>query len=498
QPASHDSKWKVTSMAFHTKATDEKPNTDPQPEAAPTPYTLFTNQERWCIVVLIALVGWFSTLSSFIYYPAIPMVAQGLQTSVALINLSVTSYMVLSGIAPAFVGEASDIFGRRPIYGLTLTLYIAANVGIALQHSFAALLVLRMLQSAGISGTFSVAYGVIADIAAPSERGAITTAPSLGPVIGGALAAREGWRWIFWFLAISSGACLIAMTLALPETNRALVSNGGLPPTPTPWSQPLIAGIMRPWNHDRGPSAPRVVVKKRVPNPIGSLRVLTRKDVAVAIIPGSILYMVYSCIHTSLSATFNQTYHLDQLQSGLIYLPFGVGAILSTVVSAKWIDRDYRVVARNHGLPVDKVSGDDLLHFPIEEARMRSVFVPTLSAFCGVVTYGWLVEKRIHMAAPLVFLFLAGFSIQTCFNINNTLVVDINQEAPATAQASFNLVRCVLSAVFVGILQEMIDGIGFGWTFTILGLLCLVSAAFYYVQLKHGMRWRLKRNGIGM
>ena len=39
----------------------------------------------------------------------------------------------------------------------TLTLYFFANVGIGLQDSFAALLVLRMLQSAGISGTFLTA-----------------------------------------------------------------------------------------------------------------------------------------------------------------------------------------------------------------------------------------------------------------------------------------------------------------------------------------------------
>jgi MFS family permease len=118
----------------------------------PLPYTLFTKGERRTIVVLIALAGWFSTLSSFIYYPAISMMATDLQTSTTLINLTVTSYMVVSGIAPSLAGDASDTFGRRPLYVFTLTLYVVANVGIALQHSFVALLLLRMLQSAGISG----------------------------------------------------------------------------------------------------------------------------------------------------------------------------------------------------------------------------------------------------------------------------------------------------------------------------------------------------------
>lgn len=118
----------------------------------PVPYSLFTKNERRGIVAMVALAAWFSTLSSFIYYPAIPMVAKDLDSSIAMINLTVTSYLVVSAIAPAVVGDAADMFGRRPLYAVTLILYIAANIGIAKQQSAVALLLLRMLQSAGISG----------------------------------------------------------------------------------------------------------------------------------------------------------------------------------------------------------------------------------------------------------------------------------------------------------------------------------------------------------
>ncbi|RSL44713.1 hypothetical protein CEP54_014575 [Fusarium duplospermum] len=412
------------------------------------PYTLFTTNERRCIVAMIALAGWFSTLSSFIYYPAIPVIADDLHSSIGMIDLTVTSYLVVSAIAPAVVGDAADTFGRRPLYAITLSLYVATNVGIALQRSAVALLLLRMLQSAGISGTFSVAYGVIADISTPAERGAfvsalsfgITTAPSLGPVLGGAFASGPGWRWIFWFLTIASGFCLSAMTMALPETHRAYIGNGGTQPARL--YRPVAPHIMRPWKGDRGPKTPPLPRKpRRLPNPIKSLRILSRKDVAVSIMPGSFLYTVYCCIHASLATTFMDIYHLNKWQAGLIYLPFGIGAIASTLVSSKWIDHDYQVVAKAHGLPINRVSGDDLLHFPIEEARIRSAFLPTFASFVSVLAYGWLVAKHTHLAAPLACLFVAGFSIQTCFNINNTLLVDINQDAPATAQASSNIIK---------------------------------------------------------
>ncbi|KAM5356572.1 hypothetical protein ACJ41O_003218 [Fusarium nematophilum] len=449
----------------------EKGTQQTQQNPGPIPYSLFTKNERRWIVALISLAGWFSALSSFIYYPAIPIIAEDLHSSIGMIDLTVTSYLVVSAIAPAIVGDAADTFGRRPLYAATLAFYVAANVGIALQHSAVALLLLRMLQSAGISGTFSVAYGVIADISAPSERGAfvsalsfgITTAPSLGPVLGGAFAAGPGWRWIFWFLVIASGSCLVAMILALPETHRAFVGNGGAEPPKL--CRPVAKKIMRPWKDDRGPrSGPPSRRAPRFPNPIKSLRVLSRKDVAVSIMPGSFLYTVYCCIHASLATMFMEVYRLEKWQAGLIYLPFGIGAIISTLTSSRWIDHDYRVVAAAHGLPIDRVSGDDLLQFPIEEARMRSAFTPTLGAFASILVYGWLVDQHVQ--------------------INNTLLVDINQDAPATAQASSNIVRCTLSAALVAALHEMIDAMGFGWTFTVMSVFCLVAGLFYFIELR--------------
>ena len=161
-------------------------------------YTIFRRWEKIYIVSLITFAGWFSTLSSFIYYPVITFVARDIGTTVAKINLTVTSYMIVSGIAPAIIGDLADQAGRRPTYVAALVLYFCANIGIALQDSFGALLSLRMLQSAGISGklsdksdsfvlrlmltsgTFSIAYGVLADISTPGQRGSYVSALSFG------------------------------------------------------------------------------------------------------------------------------------------------------------------------------------------------------------------------------------------------------------------------------------------------------------------------------
>lgn len=162
-------------------------------------YSVFTAAEKWCIVAMVSYAAWFSTLSSFIYYPAIHQLSRIFSVSVDKINLTVTSYMAVATVAPTLVGDTADVLGRRPVYVIALSLYIGANIAIVLSNAYSALLGLRVLQALAISGmlsvlipgslliasgTFSVAYGVITDIASPAERGSFVSAVSFA------------WVWI--------------------------------------------------------------------------------------------------------------------------------------------------------------------------------------------------------------------------------------------------------------------------------------------------------------
>lgn len=134
-------------------------------------YSAFSRVQKNYIISLAAFAGWFSSASSFIYFPAIPAIAQNLDEGIERINLTVTSYLIVSGIFPSITGNAADRLGRRPVFLMALTVYLLSNIGLALQSNFGLLFFLRMLQSAGISGTFSITYGVLSDLFTPAERG---------------------------------------------------------------------------------------------------------------------------------------------------------------------------------------------------------------------------------------------------------------------------------------------------------------------------------------
>jgi MFS family permease len=87
----------------------------------------------------------------------------------------------------------SDNKGRRLSFIICFSIYIVANIGLALQTNYAALLVLRCVQAAGSSATIALSIAVVADIATSAERGkymgyataGILIGPAFGPTLGG-------------------------------------------------------------------------------------------------------------------------------------------------------------------------------------------------------------------------------------------------------------------------------------------------------------------------
>lgn len=360
-----------------------------------------------------------------------------------------------------------------------------------------------MLQSAGSSGTIALAYGVIGDIAPQHERGGyvgiahigFNSAPSLGPVLGGALAQTVGWRWIFRSLAILSGFTLILFLLFLPETGRKIVDNGSRPATGVNMSLLELLRKRRDPKVGHGNSSARPQV--HVPNPFMSLRMVFHKNTALVLSSNAVFYMKYSCVQASLSPLLMKTYGLDTLQVGLTYLAFGTASALASYGAGKITDYDYRKTAVAHGFTINKVSGDKLIDFPIEKARLRSVWYYIFISSTSTLGYGWALQVRAHLSVPLIMQFLVGLAVTGIFNVCNTLIVDLHPDTPATASASVSLTRCLAAAVGLSVQQLLFDSIGAGFTFTLIAGLCYLTVPALIVVRRRGWDWRREKGSRG-
>jgi MFS family permease len=109
------------------------------------------------------------------------------------------------------------------------------------------------------------------------------------------------------------------------------------------------------------------------------------------------------------------------------------------------------------------------------------------------IPYGWVLQQRVHLAAPLVLQFIMGFCFVASLNCLNTLLVDLFPDKPATAAAACNLVRCLLGAIGAAVINQMLSGMGWGWCFVFLGLTMAAGMILLWVEKVYGMGWREKR-----
>ncbi|KNG89189.1 putative MFS transporter [Aspergillus nomiae NRRL 13137] len=466
-------------------------------------YSAFSKAQKRYIVFCTSWAGFFSPVSSQIYYPALNTLAHDLHVSSGLINLTLMSYMIFQGLSPMFVGDFADKAGRRPAYIGCFILYIAANIGLALQNNYVALFILRCLQSAGISTTIALGSGVVSDIATAAERGSymgFVTAgtllgPSVGPVIGGLLAQYLGWRAIFWFLTIFAGAFALQFLLFFPETARKVVGNGSIPP-PT-WNLSLINWYQtRSRRTEEGQEANNNTAEARhkitFPNPLRTLSIVFQKDTSLILLSNAILFAGFYDVSASIPSNYEDLYDLNDLQIGLCYIPFGLGATIASILSGKLLDYNYRRLANRLGVPLHDNSRDQT-DFPIEKARLQLAFPLLTIGSLTVIAFGWVLHFGVHLAAPTTILFVMGLGLTGAFNTVSTLLVDLYPGNASAATASNNFVRCLLGAGATALIDPMLNAMGRGWCFTFIAFVMLATAPLLGVVVRFGPRWRRER-----
>ncbi|KAJ6075722.1 hypothetical protein N7499_007703 [Penicillium canescens] len=465
------------------------------------PYSILPNGGKAFVIVAGSFAALISPLSSSIYLPALDSLSRDMNVSVSLINLTITTYLIFQGLAPSFIGSFSDIHGRRPAYIISFTIYLGANIGLALQNNYVALMILRCIQSSGSSGTVALGSAVMADLSTRAERGkyigyagiGLALGSTLGPVIGGLLDHYLGWRSIFWFLVILSGVCFVVILIAFPETCRAVVGNGSVPPAS--WNRPLWAFCVRRsqfCDEQRAADYTTIQQLKRRPNPISALFLATQKGTGLVLMYGALLYAGYMAVISTLSTQLTSRFGFNSIQVGLCYLPMGMGSISSRWLVGRLLDWNFHREARLQGMTIQKNRQQEIENFNIERARL-AITIPLiyLASLC-IIAYGWVMQYRTALSGPLVMLFFTGLTTTSAFSTLSILVVDIHYQSAATTAAASNLFRCLLGAGATAVASPLIGAIGIGWTATFIAGLWALGSPALWIVFQQGYRWRQK------
>ena len=397
------------------------------------------------------------------------------------------------------VANISDENGRRPAYLVCLVFYMAANLGLALQNSFAALIGLRLLQSVGSSGTIALSIALVGDTVVPAERGVYIAwaslgdlvGPSISPIVGGLIAQKLDWHWIFWILLILGGCFFLPFLLFLPETCRTVVGNGSVPPPLLNWSLTDLIRYRSLQKEDarvdqQTREAP-VKSRFRIPNPLPTLRIAGNLESFLLLLTNAFARACFYAITTDASASFNTIYGFDAIQVSLMFIPVGMGGIASALVTGQLTDWNFRRHARRLRIPVVANEAQSLTDFPIEQARLELGLPLYLAMAVFVITYGWLLEMHVSIAGPIAILFATSFMLCASMQVLNTLMIDLWPGKPAAATAANNLFRCEIGAAASGAIQPMIESIGRGWAYTTFALISVAFTPLSIFMIKRGM-----------
>ncbi|CAD0086413.1 unnamed protein product [Aureobasidium vineae] len=487
---------------------DEKDNqnavsTTEQPLNDDGVYSVFTPTQKKLIVFTASLAGFFSPLSGSIYYPALNTIAEDLGITATKVNLTVTTYMIVQGLAPMLTAGFSDGAGRRPAYIACFVIYLAANFGLALQNNYAALLVLRCLQSGGSSGTIALANGVVGDIVTSAERGSYVAfasvssilGPTLSPILGGLLSQYWDWHGIFWFLLAFGGVFFVPLFLFFPETCRDVVGDGSIPAPKLNWN---LTDKIRHENRakaglhvdEQKQEDLREKYRLRFPNPLSTLVVLTDLESALILIASGLTLSCFYAVSTGASTAFRSVYGFDDMQVALMFIPFGVGGIISAFTTGKAVDWNYRRHAKLNGFPFIKNKQQDMTEFPLEKARLEVALPLFYLGALTILGYGWVMDKHVSLAGPIILLFIMGYALTAAFQVYNILIVDIYPGKPATASAANNIVRCEMGAATSAAIVPMAKAMGNGWAYTLLAFLLIAYSPALLLTMNSGVRWR--------
>src|SRR6201747_1270885 len=185
------------------------------------PRAPLTPDEVRTILMSLLLTMFLAALDQTIVATALPTIGRQFN-DVSNLSWVITAYLLAStAVAPVF-GTLSDIYGRRVMITVSLTMFTVGSILCAMAPNMPVLILARGLQGLGGGGIMPVVQTVISDVVSPRERGQYQAyfsgvwmaAGLLGPVLGGVFAEHLHWSMIFW---INVPLAIGALTLLLPK-----------------------------------------------------------------------------------------------------------------------------------------------------------------------------------------------------------------------------------------------------------------------------------------
>jgi EmrB/QacA subfamily drug resistance transporter len=164
------------------------------------------SQRRKRLTLAATIIGSsMAFIDSSVVNVALPVIEQALRADAAAAQWIVNAYLLLLGALVLTGGSAADLYGRRRIFVLGVTVFTLASIACGLAPNISVLVISRAIQGIGAALLTPASLAMLGATFDEHERnqavgiwaGAGALMSAAGPVLGGWLADQVSWRAIF-------------------------------------------------------------------------------------------------------------------------------------------------------------------------------------------------------------------------------------------------------------------------------------------------------------
>jgi EmrB/QacA subfamily drug resistance transporter len=191
---------------------------------APHPQIELTAGKRNAVLFAVLLALFLSALDQNVVGTALPRIVTDLGGS-GLYTWVVTSYLLTSTITVPVYGKLSDIYGRKPLLLIGVSVFLIGSILCGQSQNMTELILFRGLQGLGAGALFPISLAVIGDMFTARERGryqglfgaVFGLSFLLGPFIGGWITDNVSWHWVFYVNLPLGLITLVVISMVLPN-----------------------------------------------------------------------------------------------------------------------------------------------------------------------------------------------------------------------------------------------------------------------------------------
>jgi MFS family permease len=468
--------------------------------------TVTVNRRAWLTLGILSSTLLVVFFSETMLLPAIPEIMQDFNIPYGTAAWIFSSYLIVAAVMTPIAGKMSDLYGKKKVLLLLLSMYAAGIVAGGFSDNISSLLASRIIQGVGLAAV-PAAFSLLRDTFPPARLaiavGVFGSAYSAGSVVGllaGATIIQSfGWHFTFFSIVPFAVAVTIMIAKFVKEDKRQLITapaiiqgNPGkklvshsidlrgaialsstiitflmaLTLVETGINSATLPQIGAAFTVSLASLAIFIIIERRVVSPLVDLRLLKDKTLLPSYIilmaTGITMFMAYPTIVQLVRSPLPLGFGGDAVDASNVQLPFMIMFLVFASVTPLIINRIGKLNPIFIGASISLIGSIGLLLFHSTEFAVSTNLAIIASGLSMTITSTWnvvvssspksFIGISVGVGALLLFIGMAiGPALAGVYMENHETIEGVQGSYPS--QGSYNLVyltSALLSAASLG------------------------------------------------